>query len=75
MDLFNLNSILQDNNLLEEVISKLVTKQVNTLLTLLLSEAEIYNAMFTLKKDIIAGSNGFGLCPIKLCDRLSERML
>jgi hypothetical protein len=59
-DLFCTNIVLQDSLLAEEVIPSLVTEDINAVLTMLPSHAEIKNAVFALNKDSAPGPDGFG---------------
>ncbi|KAI5447197.1 hypothetical protein KIW84_014883 [Lathyrus oleraceus] len=59
-NLFDKFSILPENSLVEEVIPYLVTYQINSLLTSMPSVEEIQSVVFNLKRDSVAGLDGFG---------------
>jgi exonuclease III len=54
------HAVLQDSMLIDEVIPQVIDNNVNNLLTLLPSIAEIRNAVFGLNKDGAPGPDGFG---------------
>ena len=58
--LFNNTSNTCDNGLVDEVIPHLITDRINSMLTLLPSEDEIFQAIFSLNKDCAPGPDGFG---------------
>ena len=58
--LFNNTSNTCDNGLVDEVIPHLITDRINSMLTLLPSEDEIFQAIFSLNKDSAPGPDGFG---------------
>jgi hypothetical protein len=58
--LFGSNHVLQDNNLIEEVIPNLLNDDLNRLLTLTPSHAEIKNVVFALNRNSAPGPDGFG---------------
>ena len=58
--LFNNNSHISDNGLIDEVIPHLITDRINNLLTNIPSENEIFQAVFSLNKDSAPGPDGFG---------------
>ena len=58
--LFNNNSNIHDNGLVDEVIPHLITYRINNLLTSIPSDEEIYQAIFSLNKDSAPGPAGFG---------------
>lgn len=64
--IFCSSSVLQVNNLVEEVIPCLITDNINNMLTLILSKEEIRNAVFSLNKDGSPGPDGFGAVFFKL---------
>jgi hypothetical protein len=57
---FGSNHVLQDNNLIEEVIPNLLNDDLNRLLTLTPSHAEIKNVVFALNRNSAPGPDGFG---------------
>jgi hypothetical protein len=57
---FSSSNVTQDNGMVEEVIPKLITDSINTLLTLLPSVLEIKNAVFSMNKDGAPRPDGFG---------------
>jgi hypothetical protein len=59
-NLFCTNLVLQEPILAEEVIPKLITDDINVLLTLLPSIHEIKAAVYALNKDSAPGPDGFG---------------
>lgn len=59
-NLFCSNFVLQEQLLAEEVIPKLVTDEVNKMLTMLPSHQEIKAVIFALNKESAPGPNGFG---------------
>ncbi|MCI07075.1 RNA-directed DNA polymerase (Reverse transcriptase), partial [Trifolium medium] len=59
-NLFNQNSRVTDNGLIEDVIPNLLTDNINNMLTMLPSFDEIKNAVFSLNKDSAPGPDGFG---------------
>jgi hypothetical protein len=60
--LFKQTGTFIDNGLVEEVIPKLITDRINHMLTLLPSNDEIKNAVFSLNNDSAPGPDGFGAC-------------
>ncbi|MCH97378.1 RNA-directed DNA polymerase (Reverse transcriptase), partial [Trifolium medium] len=58
--LFSDNNNIFDNGLIEEVIHSIVTDNVNNLLTMMPSVAEIHNAVFSMNKNGAPGPDGFG---------------
>ena len=58
--IFNNNSNIIDNGLIDELIPSLITDRINNLLTLLPSDEEIYQTIFSLNKDSAPGPDGFG---------------
>jgi hypothetical protein len=58
--LFGSNHVLQDNNLIEEVIPNLLNDDLNRLLTLTPSHAEIKNVVFALNRNSAPGPDDFG---------------
>lgn len=58
--LFCTNFVLQDQLLVDEVIPKLITNDINAVLTTLPSSLEIKAAVFGLNKDSALGPDGFG---------------
>lgn len=58
--LFNNTTNTRDNGLIDEVIPSLITERINTMLTLLPTEEEIFQAVFSLNKDSAPGPDGFG---------------
>ena len=60
MNIFCSSSVLQVNNLVEEVIPNLVTEPINNMLTLIPSLEETYNAVFNLNKEGAPCPDGFG---------------
>lgn len=58
--LFNSTSFLQDNDLIHEVISPVITKNINHLLTIMPSAEEIQKATFALNPSSSPGPDGFG---------------
>jgi hypothetical protein len=58
-NVFCTNTVLQDQLLVEEVIPNLVTDNVNALLTMIPSDEEIKNAVFSLNKDSALGPDGY----------------
>jgi len=54
------NIVLQDQLLVEEVISSLATNNTNQMLTMIQSSNEICRAVFSLNKDSSPGLDGFG---------------
>jgi hypothetical protein len=65
-NLFNHNSNVTDNGIIEEVIHNLLTDRINNMLCMLPSHGEIHNAVFSLNKDSAPGSDGFGAFFFKL---------
>jgi hypothetical protein len=59
-NLFCTNTVLQDPLLADEVIPKLITDDINALMTMLPSHQEIKAAVFALNKDSAPGPDGFG---------------
>jgi len=59
-NLFCTNVVLQEQLLAQEVIPKLITNEINNLLTMLPSHQEIKSAVFSLNKDSAPGPDGFG---------------
>jgi hypothetical protein len=57
---FGSNHVLQDNNLIEEVIPNLLNDDLNRLLTLTPSHAEIKNVVFALNRNSAPGPDDFG---------------
>jgi hypothetical protein len=57
---FSSSNVTQDNGMVEEVIPKLITDSINTLLTLLRSVLEIKNVVFSMNKDGAPRPDGFG---------------
>jgi hypothetical protein len=58
--IFNTSSSMQDNGLIAECIPKLINEDINNLLTLLPSHAEINHAVFALNSNGAPGPDGFG---------------
>ena len=58
--LFNNTSNTRDNGLVEEVIPHLITDRINSMLTLLPSNEEIFQEVFSLNKDSAPGLDRFG---------------
>ncbi|MCH90331.1 RNA-directed DNA polymerase (Reverse transcriptase), partial [Trifolium medium] len=58
--LFSGSNAAVDNGLVEEVIPNLLNDGINNLLTILPSELEIKNAVFSMNKDEAPGPDGFG---------------
>jgi hypothetical protein len=65
-NLFNHNSNVTDNGIIEEVIHNLLTDRINNMLCMLPSHGEIHNAVFSLNKDSAPSSDGFGAFFFKL---------
>ncbi|GAU35943.1 hypothetical protein TSUD_394910 [Trifolium subterraneum] len=59
-NMFCSNTVLQDSLLADDVIPKLVTDEVNDILTMLPSHEEIKAVVFALNKDSAPGPDGFG---------------
>lgn len=59
-NLFSSNANVSQNDMVQEVIPKLITDRINNMLTLLPSFDEIKNAIFSLNKDSAPGPDGFG---------------
>ncbi|KEH25507.1 hypothetical protein MTR_6g025095 [Medicago truncatula] len=60
LNLFNSTSNIIDNGMVEEVIPSLFTDRINSILTALPSENEIYQVAFSLNKESASGPDGFG---------------
>lgn len=59
-NIFTNNSNVTQNGMIEEVIPNLITDRINNMLTMLPSDEEISNAVFSLNKDSAPGPDGFG---------------
>jgi len=59
-NLFNNDSHIQNNGMVEEVIPSLITDRTNSLLTALPTDEEIHKAVFSLNKESAPGPDGFG---------------
>ncbi|GAU50883.1 hypothetical protein TSUD_411120 [Trifolium subterraneum] len=59
-NLFSSDNVSLDNGLIEEVIPSLITEDINKMLTLMPSLAEIQSAVFSMNKDGAPGPDGFG---------------
>ena len=62
-NIFSTNFVVQDlqvDNIIKDVIPSLVTNDINNMLSLLPSPAEIYNAVLAMNKDGAPGPDGFG---------------
>ncbi|CAJ2648329.1 unnamed protein product [Trifolium pratense] len=68
--LFCSNNTLQEPWLADEVIPKLITEDINALMTMLPSHQEIKAAVFALNKDSAPGPDGFGAFFFNITGRL-----
>lgn len=59
---FSLNTFLQEQVLVDEVIPKLIDETSNNLMTMIPSEGQVKNEVFNLNQDGAPGPDGFGAC-------------